>query len=329
MKNFFTKNMGYFISILVVLFYFAFSYFGVEGWRIDVAQVVTEGVLLFMSSVIVNNALLKQGIQNGKNSKEYEETLTAHLKKKQKILPNIKYLQPWLDKDYYNLLKIGRSVYVNSAGYDYDKLFDEKGKVKNEFKLDKPTIKCKWYQKPFVYLFGAEMRVYREQRKYINKAKHYKVTRLKVSDVLSIDSHKDPNNFGSTVREYEKRQSGLNTLSKVFFSFFVPSISFIFYGFSIESLITQLIGIALSLISSLFSMFSAYVFMVRTHRNSIINIINKLEEFDNANLEELKESVDVHTEESLPAESKLVEEICGNSNAGVSCDISSDTNPGV
>ncbi len=335
MKNFFTKNMGYFISILVVLFYFALSFFGVEGWRVDVAQVVTEGVLLFISSVIINNALLKQGIQNGKNSKEYDETLTAHLLMKQKVLPNIKYLQGWLDKDYYNLLHIGRSVYVNSAGYDYDKLFDKKGKVKIDFEITKPEIKCKWYKWIFVYLFGSEMRLYRERKRFINKAKRYKITRLKVTDVLNIDSNKDPNNFGSTVSDYEKRQSGFNTLTKIFFSFFMPSISFIFYGFSFESLISQLIGIALSLISSFFTMYSAYVFMVRTHRNSIINIINKLEEFNNTNLTELKkeleekEDVSIHSEESLPAEGNMVQEACRNSEFGEKNNLPSNANSGL
>ena len=235
MKDFFTKNMGYLISILVVLFYFALSYFGVDGWRSNATQVLTEGVLLYMSSVIVNNALLKQGIQNGKNSKDYKDTLTAHLTQKQKVLPKIKYLQPWFDKDYYKLLKIGRSVYINSTGFDYEELFDEKGKIKPEFKVDKPVLKGKWWKKPFTFLFGSEMRIYRERKRFVNQAKRYKITRLTISSVLSIDSSKDPNDWGLTVSEYEKRQSGMNTLTKLLFSFFMPSISFVFYGFSFES----------------------------------------------------------------------------------------------
>ena len=338
MKDFFTKNMGYLISILVVLFYFALSYFGVDGWRTNATQVLTEGVLLYMSSVIVNNALLKQGIQNGKNSKDYKDTLTAHLTQKQKVLPKIKYLQPWFDKDYYKLLKIGRSVYINSAGFDYEELFDEKGKIKPDFKVDKPELKGKWWKKPFAFLFGSEMKIYRERKRYVNQAKRYKITRLTISSVLSIDSSKDPNDWGLTVSEYEKRQSGMNTLTKLLFSFFMPSISFVFYGFSFESLASQLIGISLSLISSLFTMYSAYVFVVRTHRNSIQNIINKLEEFDNANLEELKEELEnkeketdvtVYTEEPLSTQSSVVEEICGNSNPGEENDLCCDSIPWV
>jgi len=338
MKNFFTKNMGYLISILVVLFYFALSYFGVDGWRTNTTQVLTEGVLLYISSVIVNNALLKQGIQNGKTSDKYIETLTAHLTQKQKVLPKIKYLQSWLDKDYYKLLKIGRSVYINSAGFDYEKLFDEKGKIKTDFKIEKPKIKGKWWEKPFIFLFGSEMKIYRERKKFVNQAKRYKITRLTISSVLSIDSNKDPNDWGLTVNEYEKRQSGMNTVTKLLFSFFMPSISFVFYGFSFESLISQLIGISLSLISSLFTMYSAYVFVVRNHRNSIQNIINKLEEFDNANIEEIKKEVDnkekeeydaVHSEESLPTQSSVVEEICGNSSFGKEDDLCSDSIPWV
>lgn len=331
MKNLIQRNMGYLVSLLVVIFYFALSYFGVDGWRVDTAQVITEGVLLFISSVIINNALLKQGIQNGKNSKEYEDTLKAHLSKKQQILPKTKYLQKWLDKDYYNLLEIGRSVFVNSAGYDYEEIFDSTGRVNVDFELEKPEINTKWWNKLYVYLFNPEMKLYRERKRFIDKAKRYKITRLKTSDVINIDSNKDPNDFGETVNQYEKKKSGVNTITKVVLSFFMPSISFIFYGFSFESLASQLIGISLSLISSFFSMYSAYVFMVRNHRNSILNIINKLEEFDNADLEEFKEKEqeNVCTEKSEPTQSSVVETVHGNGEFGQENNICSNTNAGV
>ena len=113
--------------------------------------------------------------------------------------------------------------------------------------------------------------------------------------------------------QYEKRQAGANAVTKVFFAVFIPPISFIFYGFSFESLVTQLIGISLSLIASLFTMFSAFVFVVRNHRSSIQMIINKLEEFENADLSEFKDKENnderICSEKSLCEQSNVVEEI--------------------
>lgn len=320
MKKFFMDSMGYIIALLVVAFYFFLSYFSIQDWKIDV-QAITEGALLYACSIIMSNALLKQGIQNGRNSKTYQETLSAHLIKKQKIIPQIKYLQPWLDKDYYKLLKIGRSVFVNSAGFDYEELFDDSGKFISDFKIEKPKfktekserIKFRLIKKFFWFCFGTEMKVYRERRKFIKLAKKYDVTRLTISNVLNIEQNKDPNDFGETVSQYEKKKTGINAFTKVVFSVFIPPISFVFYGFSLESLIGQLIGVFFALISSLLAMFSAYVFMVRDHRNSIQMIINKLEEFENADLEEFKrggkESVGLYTAEPVCSESRVVEEV--------------------
>lgn len=333
MKNFIMEKMGYLISLLVVLFYFFFSYFSIEGWRLDI-QALTEGILLFICSIIMTNAMLKQGIQEGKNSKAYQETSKSHLTIRQKVMPKIKYLQPWFDKDYLNLSKIERDIFVKSAGFDYEDLFDDTGKIKVDFKVQKPKFaenlqksKLKALKKLFWLMFSSDMKVYREKCKFVKLAKKCKVTRLTVSKALNVEQYKDPNDFGLTISQYEKKQTSASVLTKVLFSVFFPSISFVFYGFSVESLIVQLIVVSIALISSLFAMFSSYIFMVRDHRTSIQMIINKLEEFDNADLSEFKEKENerIYSEKSVCTESPVVEEIRTEPLTGENSDVCSNT----
>ena len=153
---------------------------------------------------------------------------------------------------------------------------------------------------------------------------------------MNINADKDPNDFGITETQYMKRQSGVAFLTRMFFSFLFPCFSFGFYGFDLNNFFVQLLNIVLILFSSMFSLFSAYVFKIRTHRASIIKKINKLEEFDNADLsafikpnKEGEKDGTIHTEESLSAKGPLVEEICGNSNPGQENNICSNTDTGL
>ena len=108
-----------------------------------------------------------------------------------------------------------------------------------------------------------------------------------VSDLLNINASRDPNNFGITESQYTKKQSGLSIASRLLFSVLLQSISFGFYGFNVATFLTQLLNVVLILLSAFFAMFNAYSFMVKTHRETIIKKINKLEEFEfnNANKE--------------------------------------------
>lgn len=321
MKHIFQKTMGYIIALLVVVMYFVMSYLIITDWKMNSAKTIVEGLLLFVSAVMVYSSLTKQGILNGRNDSKYIETLTSHLTTKKKILSKIKYLQPWLDKDYLNLLKIGRTVFIDSAGYSYSEVFTENGKINTDFKVEKPKFaensqKCRLrpLKKLFWWMFGEEWKFYRMRRNFIRQAKRYKITRHTVSSVVNIDADSDPNNFGISEKEYLKRQNGTNIISRLVFSFLLPSVTFTFNGFSVETLLVQTISIMLVIISALVSMFAAYFFMVRTHRETIIKMVNKLEEFDNADLTEFKndkekEDERIHSEKSVCTESPMVEEI--------------------
>lgn len=322
MKHIFQKSMGYIIAFLVVVMYFVMSYLIIKDWKMNSAKTIVEGLLLFISAVMVYSSLTKQGILNGRSDQKYIETLTSHINTKKKILPKIKYLQPWLTKDYLSLLKIGRTVFVDSAGYDYKDVFYEDGKVNKKFKVEKPTFKdfspktkCKTLRRFFRWIFSQEWKDYREQKKYIKKAKRYKVTRLTVSSVVNIDADEDPNKFGITEKEFLRRQNGSNIIIRLVFSFLLPSVTFAFNGFSKEVLMVQAISVLMIIISALVSMFAAYFFMIRTHRGTIIKMVNKLEEFDNADLQEFKdkekekEDARIRSEEPILTQSNMVEEI--------------------
>jgi len=321
MKEKLMRNMGYLIAILDVALYMLLSWVSIEGLRVNIIEIIVNGAMLFVGSIIANEALMKQGILNGRNSEEYKDTLKAHITEKNKIYPKLNNLQMWLDADYLKLLKMGRSVYTNSAGYDYEKVFMADGKINTDFFVEKPIKNGKW--KLWEKLFSPEWKLYREKIKFIKKAKKYKITHLKVSDLLDVEADKDPNNFGETEKQYTSKRSSLNVVSKLVFSIMLQSVSLVFFGFNMQALLTQLLNIFFVLIFALFSMFSAYSFMVKTHRETVIKKINKMEEFDNTNeslikelnKKEVQKNAD-DTKVSICTKSNMVQEIHGQSTTG-------------
>lgn len=309
MKGKFMKNIGYLIVLIDIAIYFVLSYVRVDGLQDNLFAVFVNGILLFIGAFIANSAMTKQGLLNGGDAEKYKATVTAHIEQKKKILPKFKYLQAWLDQDYYKLLKIGRMIYVNSAGYEYSKVFDEQGKLEEGFRVEKPKKVGKhrlWH-----FLFGDEWKIYRERKKFIKKAKRYNITRLTVTDVTMLENDADPNNFGIGEAKYEVRRGGVKLLSQLVFSCLLPTISWFYIGLNKQTLITQIINIILILMTALWSMYSAYTFKVKTYRNTIIKKINKLEEFDNSDLKELKD--DIRQKESLSTQGSLVEKVYGDS----------------
>lgn len=312
MKEKLLKNMGYLIVLLDVGIYFILSYIFVDNFQVNILSIIVNGSLLFIGALIATMAMMKQGILCGRDSEKYKETLAAHIQQKKAIYPKLNRLQLWLDHNYLELLRIGRTVYINSAGYDYKEIFSEDGKYIDKFKIKKPEPKQykKWYAKMFLpflklfrWMFSDEWKLYREKKRYIHKAKKYKVTRLTVSDLLNINADRDPNNFGITESQYQKRQSGLTIASRLIFSVLLQSVSFGFYGFNLTTFLVQMLSVVMILVSALFAMFNSYSFMVKTHRETIIKKINKLEEYDNVSPKKLEE----YEQEKLEKEKELEE----------------------
>lgn len=354
------KNMGYLIVVLDIAIYFIMSYMFVEKLNVDILAVIVNGGLLFVGAIIANASMMRQGILSGHDNEKFKETLRAHIEQKQKVYLKLNYFQTWLDEDYLKLLEMGRTVYVNSAGYDYEEVFAENGKIKNDFKIakPKPVVYTKWHKKSFAWvlrlcrwLFSDEWKLYRQHKWLIRQAEHYRITRLTVTDLLNIDNTNDPNDFKINENKYMARQDAKALVSRLVFSILLQAVSFGFYGFNMITFLQQMLCVVLILLTSTFSMFSAYSFVVKTYRGSIIMKINKIEEFDKSadsdyierlkqkaitikqqELEEVKEEkydVGIHTEISEPAKSDLVEEIHRESEFGEEDNISGNTDTGV
>lgn len=342
MKEKLMRNMGYLIVALDIGIYFILSYIFVDGFQNNILTILVNGSLLFVGAMIATTSMMKQGLLNGGETQKYKDTLEAHLTQKQKIYPKLNILQAWLDWDYSKLMRIGRSIFINSAGYDYSEVFYENGKLNTNFKIKKPeplviTKKgqkpFKWLIKFFHWLFGDDWKVYRAKKRFIRKAKHYKVTRLTVSDLMNVDADKDPNNFGMTEKQYSARETGSSAITRLVFSCLLPCISWGFVGFNLETFMTQLMSIILILMTAIFSMFCAFSFKVNTHRNTIIKKINKMEEFDNSEFVPEKESPEskeednegIHAEKSVCSQSAVVEEIRTEPHTGEDNSLCGDT----
>ena len=350
MREKFVKNLGYLIVLIDICMYFILSYVFVDKVQVNIFPILINGMLLFVGTTIATNAMMKQGILIGRDTEKYKETLMSHLIQKQKIYPKLNKLQAWLDNDYAKLIKIGRSVYVNSAGYNYEQVFTEKGKVITSFRVERPepiifTKKQFFLIKPFLKLFrrlfSDDWKVYKDKKKHIKSAKKYRITRLIVSDLINVEADKDPNNFGKTESQYQKTQSRLDTSSKLVFSILLQSVSFGYNSFNITTFLTQMLNVVIIVLTSLFSMFNAYSFMIKTHRETIIKKINKMEEFDSSGYEQTKEleeknKIDkekqengIHTEISVCTESPMVEAVDGHNGTGQTDDLCGNADIGV
>ncbi len=295
MKEKVFNNLGFIILAFVITLYFILSYVGIEKLQIDILKITVNGGLLFLGATIANSALMKQGLLSGKNNDKYKETVTTHITQKLKIYPKLNNLQTWLDEDYAKLLQIGRTVYTNSAGFDYEEVFDKKGKKLINFKLTKPkAITFRWFdivgvfgllwifRQFFVWIFHDDWKIYREKKHYIRKAKRYKITRLTVSNLINIDDNNDPNNFTASENTYIAKNTIISTITRFIIGILCPSISFIFFGFNMANFLYNLMVAIMIILTSLSAFYSAYMFIIRTSRNGIIMKINKMEEFDNS-----------------------------------------------
>ncbi len=327
MKEKFTRNMGYIIVLFVVAIYFVISYLFVEGFNENPIVSIIDGVLISIGTIISTMSMTSQGIINGRYSDKYQETLKSHILQKQKIINKLSKLQGWLDYDYANLTKIGKTTFVASAGFEYDEVFGENGKVLNNFKLPKPKpldrvpldlsnkkIKCFnwlirfWYKLSGMFLklnyriSGEEWKWYREQKRYIRKAKQYKITRLTVSDVMNINAKKDPNDFGHDESHYMKKKTGTTILTRLFVSFGLPFIAFAYHDFNMQFFLQQLMIILIMLVSAMMSMFFAYIYMITTNRDGVIKKVNKLEEFEHSDIFNLTKKEEVKIKNNLDEE---------------------------
>lgn len=293
MKEKFTRNMGYFIVLFVIAIYFVISYLFVEGFNENPIVSIIDGVLISIGTIISTISMTSQGIINGRYSEKYQDTLKSHILQKQKIINKLNNLQDWLDYDYANLTRIGKTTFVNSAGFEYEEVFGENGKVLNNFKLPKPKpLELKTKKEKFFALFyrihykffGEEWKWYREQRRFISLAKRYKVTRLTVSDVMNINAKKDPNNFGHDESHYMKKKTGTTILTRLFISFGLPFIAFAYHDFNMQFFLQQLITILIMLVSAMMSMFFAYIYMITENRDGVIKKVNKLEEYEHSDI---------------------------------------------
>lgn len=293
MKERFTRNMGYVIVLFIIAMYFVISYLFIEGFNDNPIVSILDGILISIGTIVSTISMANQGIINGKYSEKYQSSLKSHLIKKQEIVHKINRLQDWLDEDYYRLMKMEKTTLVNSAGFEYEEVFGEKGKVLDFFKIPKPAkleLKTKkerffgLFYKMHYYFYSEEWKYYRERKRFVKKARRYNITRLTVNDVVNINTNKDPNDFGSNEAQYLKKKSFGTVLTRLFMSFGLPFIAFAYHDFSIAFFIQQLVIILMMIISSLMSMFFAFTYMVGANRDGVIKKTNKLEEFKNSNI---------------------------------------------
>ena len=311
MKDKIMKNMGLIITVPTLALYVLLSYVFIDSFQINILQIVVNGAILLVGAVIVNTALMHQGIILGEENKNYQATQFAYLKEKDKVFPYLNTLQRYLDDEYEKMLKKARANYLFMAGYDYLDVFSEDGKYNANFVIEKPRVQGMFK------IFTEEWRSYKNKKRLVMKARKYKLTRLTTFQLLNSEENEsnDPNKFGITKAGYLKRNSVTNIVTRIVGAILLQSISFGFTGFNLKSLLVQLINIVLILCSGAYSMYKAYYFVIDKHRQTILLKMNKLEEFYNIAItermerQENKEGEDVCTEIPTDAKSDMVETV--------------------
>lgn len=275
-KDFFIRNVGYFIVAIVSLVYIATALIAIDETGKSVGQIIADGAIVFFLGFFINRVFDLQGIMNGDRDERVVMTMNTHGETVVKISPYIDRLDEWCKLKNSENLKIQRTRILASEGMKYSDYFNDDGSAK-DFKIDENKLKNKILRKS-------------EKRRIacFNKALHLKLTPLSAGELTSESAKKqDPYYFGRTKEEYEKQTSIKDIVSKIaialIFGYYTVKM---IESFSYATLIWNCLQVGLFLLMGTIKMIRSYIFIIDEYRGRVVKKTNNLEMFYNYILKE-------------------------------------------
>ena len=303
-KEFFKRNVGYFIVAFVCIVYIATGLLTIQETGKTILQIIADSVIILSLGVFINRVFDLQGMLNGDREQDVIDTIKKHSDMVIDISSDIDRLDDWCKIKNDNALRLTRIKILAPSGLKYEDCFDEAG-VGIGYK---PTKDLKELRKSDKVEYKKE----KLKIKLYDKALRAKITNLN-SNILTSEGGKegDPNYLGRSKRQYETRSTLWDTFSRVGIA-----LIFGYYGvglaenFSYVNLIWQLFQVSLFLVMGVVKLYQSFMFVKDEFKGRIQKKTNILQEFlnyikQNPTPTILEEKVSNKTPEQIPEQENL------------------------
>lgn len=270
-KDFFQRNLGYFIVTIVSIVYIATAFVQIEETGKSIPRIIADGAIVFLLGFFINRVFDLQGIMNGERDERFQASMNLHGETVVKISPFIDKLDEWCKIKNDENLRVQRTRILATEGLKYSDYFNEDGSAK-DIVVDEKKLANKLLRKT------EKKRIH-----CFNKALHLKLTPISAGELASEGTKiSDPYNFGRTKEQYEKQASISDIVSKI-----IIAVIFGYYGvslikeFSYANLIWNGLQVALFFLVGVIKMYNSYIFITDEYRGRIVKKVNNLEMFYN------------------------------------------------
>lgn len=298
-KNFFVRNIGYFIVALVSLIYIATAIITIDKTGKTLGQIVADSALVFFLGFFITRVFDLQGILSGEQDDRVIKAINVHGETVVKISPYIDRLDKWCRLKNEENLRIQRTRILATEGLKYVDYFNADGSSK-KIVVDEERMKNKLLRKNEIKRIAC-----------FNKALRLKLTPLTAGELTSESSKThDPYNFGRTKAQYEKQKATSDLISKIFIA-----IIFGYYAvktiehFNVATLIWNCFQVGIFLMIGVIGMIRSFLFIVDEWRGRVVKKTNHLEMFydfmmKNPNFDQETEEQEITNLEVSESESK-------------------------
>lgn len=274
-KTFFWDNIGFVITVIVCTAYVALSLFTIDRTGKTVGEILLDGALFLLLSLVVDIMLTMQGTLLGGRNETLLATRQTHGEIVERITPYINQLDKWCDKRNEEALKANRTRYLASHGLKYSEYYDDEA---NFLGYNEDKEKLKSPRRSFEY------KTEKARLKAVKKSLKLEITPLTTNSLTGGDSKADdPYAFSPTRQEYLKKKSGQAPVIKIVFAIVVGLYSAkLLEDINYGEVIWAAFQVAYAFVLGIIDMYKAMIFMTDDFRNGIIQKINILEKFERA-----------------------------------------------
>lgn len=216
---FLKTSAGYITSAVFTAAYIALSVLTIDRTGRSLGEIIGTGFLYYIFQISLTSLLRPQGLINGKNSKEYQETRELHGEKVEEISDNMNLLPIWCKRKNAENYREQRIKILAREGLKYSDYFDKDGKVIKMYELSVEKMSLRWSNR---FVRRTEKRRYRACRKALS----LKLSELDATSITSSDKNKaDKYALPEDEKEFLGRKLIKDLILKA-----LPSILFGLYG---------------------------------------------------------------------------------------------------
>lgn len=263
--------IGFIGALVIAVVYIIWGYIDLKESGKTIAEIIGEGIFVFMLSFSLNTLLRLQGIILGKNNKKYMQTSDYYASMIDKCSPLLPFSDEFILQENEEAYKTVRTRILFKKGIIYKDHFDKDGKFLDNFYVAKETDSYETIKR------------IKEKNETLKRAINAQVTILQFNDLTSDETKEnDPNDLGEKESEYMRNKT---IWSLVMSSAFAVVFGYYTYdlveNFTKADLIYRLMQLGMSLAPALIYMILAFLFVINKLRGRMINKINKLDKFYN------------------------------------------------